>query len=278
MDYTPVSPNFRGAIRRVKLPAGSRKLIALTFDLCEQPGEVAGYDGKIIDYLRAQGIKANRERTVLDTGSIDPYVGKQITALPNGEIFDLSTNGSTFIGTIVARTPNPTPADQAAQAASDTLVRGKSGKTIADKIAELRKAAIVIEQAAWAPLGFLNFTRAHFEYYQQLLDDYADCQLCLVDEVTGYPVAVGNCVPISCDMNDLPPEGWDWIVENAADKARFPRNALGALAISVPGIHRGKGVARRLIDGFRDLAAQKGFDGVVAPVRPSAKQIGRAHV
>lgn len=58
VDYTPVPPNLRGVIRRVKLPAGSRKLIALTFDLCEQPGEVAGYDGKIIDYLRAQGIKA----------------------------------------------------------------------------------------------------------------------------------------------------------------------------------------------------------------------------
>ena len=44
-------------IRRVELPAG-RKLIALTFDLCEQPGEVAGYDGAIIDYLRKEHIKA----------------------------------------------------------------------------------------------------------------------------------------------------------------------------------------------------------------------------
>lgn len=56
--FTPVPQNLRGAIRRVKLPAGSKKLIALTFDLCEQPGEVAGYDGAIFDYLRAQGIKA----------------------------------------------------------------------------------------------------------------------------------------------------------------------------------------------------------------------------
>jgi peptidoglycan-N-acetylglucosamine deacetylase len=53
----PVSPNLRGAIRRVELPKG-RKLIALTLDLCEQPGEVAGYDGPIIDYLRATGTRA----------------------------------------------------------------------------------------------------------------------------------------------------------------------------------------------------------------------------
>ena len=34
----------RGVIRRVKLPAG-QKLVALTFDLCEQASEIAGYQG-----------------------------------------------------------------------------------------------------------------------------------------------------------------------------------------------------------------------------------------
>ncbi len=55
--YQPVPPTLRGAIRRVKLPPG-RKLVALTLDLCEQPGEIAGYDGGIFDYLRREGIKA----------------------------------------------------------------------------------------------------------------------------------------------------------------------------------------------------------------------------
>jgi GNAT superfamily N-acetyltransferase len=137
----------------------------------------------------------------------------------------------------------------------------------------LRKAAMAIEQAAWGALGFLNYTKAHYTYYQQLLDEHADCQLCLVDEATGYPVAVGNCVPISCDFNDLPPEGWDWIVEDAANGGGKRRNAIGALAISVPGIHRSKGLARRLIEEFRNLALAKGMDGVVAPVRPSSKHL-----
>lgn len=52
-----IPTNLRGAIRRVDLPPG-KKLIALTLDLCEQPGEVAGYDGAIFDYLRANGVKA----------------------------------------------------------------------------------------------------------------------------------------------------------------------------------------------------------------------------
>lgn len=54
---TAVPPPLRGAIRRVELPKGL-KLVALTLDLCEQPGEVAGYDGAIVDYLRQAGIRA----------------------------------------------------------------------------------------------------------------------------------------------------------------------------------------------------------------------------
>lgn len=138
---------------------------------------------------------------------------------------------------------------------------------------DLRKAAMAIEQASWSALGFLNFTRAHFAFYQQLLDEHADCQLCLVDEATGYPVAVGNCVPLACDFNNLPAEGWDWIVETAANDRGRAANAIGALAISVPGIHRGKGVARLMINEFRKLAQRKGLDGVIAPVRPSQKHL-----
>lgn len=55
--FEPVAPNMRGAIRRVDV-ANGEKLVAFTFDLCEQYGEVAGYDGDIFDYLRAEGIRA----------------------------------------------------------------------------------------------------------------------------------------------------------------------------------------------------------------------------
>jgi peptidoglycan/xylan/chitin deacetylase (PgdA/CDA1 family) len=51
-------PLGRGqAIRRVKLPPG-QNLVALTFDLCEQPTEISGYQGSIVDFLRANGVKA----------------------------------------------------------------------------------------------------------------------------------------------------------------------------------------------------------------------------
>src|SRR5262249_28978906 len=54
-EYSPIAQ--RGAVRRVKL-AGDKKLVALTFDLCEQPSEISGYQGGIVDFLREHRIKA----------------------------------------------------------------------------------------------------------------------------------------------------------------------------------------------------------------------------
>jgi peptidoglycan-N-acetylglucosamine deacetylase len=56
-DISPSRPGARGVIRSVRLPPG-RKLIALTFDLCEGPHEIAGYQGEIVDILRANEVKA----------------------------------------------------------------------------------------------------------------------------------------------------------------------------------------------------------------------------
>jgi peptidoglycan-N-acetylglucosamine deacetylase len=49
--------NMRGSIRGVKLSHGE-KLVALTFDLCENADEIAGYDAEIVDTLRRLGVKA----------------------------------------------------------------------------------------------------------------------------------------------------------------------------------------------------------------------------
>ncbi len=39
-------------------PHNGEKLIALTFDLCEQADEITGYDGELVDTLRAHGVNA----------------------------------------------------------------------------------------------------------------------------------------------------------------------------------------------------------------------------
>ena len=53
----PAAETLVGSIRRVRISDG-RKLVALTFDLCEDGGEISGYDGGVVEYLRNAGIKA----------------------------------------------------------------------------------------------------------------------------------------------------------------------------------------------------------------------------
>ena len=80
----PVAENLRGSIRSVALPPGE-KLIALTFDLCETNGYRAGYDGRIVDLLRAQGVKA----TFFAGGKwleTHPERAQQLIADPNFEV------------------------------------------------------------------------------------------------------------------------------------------------------------------------------------------------
>lgn len=60
------------------------------------------------------------------------------------------------------------------------------------------------------------------------------------------------------------------MVESASD-ARGSHRLLGGLAVSVPAVHRSKGYARVMIRALLDLARSKGLEGLVVPVRPSAK-------
>lgn len=52
-----VTGALAGIVRRVNLPAGE-KAVALTFDLCQTKSPIAGYDGAVVDYLRANRIAA----------------------------------------------------------------------------------------------------------------------------------------------------------------------------------------------------------------------------
>lgn len=77
-----------GTIRRVKLPPG-RKLVALTFDLCESAMEIAGYDGGVIDYLRAQKVKA----TLFAGGRWMLHHGERAHQLMADPLFEIGTHG-----------------------------------------------------------------------------------------------------------------------------------------------------------------------------------------
>jgi hypothetical protein len=138
---------------------------------------------------------------------------------------------------------------------------------------ELKQAAMAVEDATWSKLGYLNYTQAHRKYYDFILDEFADLQLCLVHVESERPVALANCVPFPCDrdLEDLPEEGWDWLVETGATRRNERANILGALAVTVPEAERGKGYAIRMIQAVHEQCDRLGLDGVVVPVRPTMK-------
>lgn len=87
--FTPVPAAMRGAIRRVELPKG-RKLIALTLDLCEQTGEIAGYDGAIFDYLRAASVPA----TLFAGGKWMASHDERTRQLMSDPLFEIANHGA----------------------------------------------------------------------------------------------------------------------------------------------------------------------------------------
>jgi peptidoglycan/xylan/chitin deacetylase (PgdA/CDA1 family) len=96
----PIAPELRGSIRSVTL-SPDQKLIALTFDLCEENGYVSGYDGRVVDLLRAQGVKA----TFFAGGKwmeTHPERAQQLIADP---LFEIGSHGMRHVDMSHAKEP-----------------------------------------------------------------------------------------------------------------------------------------------------------------------------
>lgn len=101
--------------------------------------------------LKAEGVQAIRGAAQFDTASVDSAIAKQIIALPDGEVFDLSAGGTSLISQIKGRTP--APADRATWSADalEALRRQEVGRVLSDRMGELRKAAKVDYDPAYKP-------------------------------------------------------------------------------------------------------------------------------
>jgi hypothetical protein len=137
---------------------------------------------------------------------------------------------------------------------------------------ELFDACVALENETWDKLSYLDYTNAHDTYYEHLLENFPEYHLCMIELGSGEMVATGMCVPLHLEKSaSLPREGWDWVVETAAEQNGRRANTIGALSISVPEHHRHRGFARDMINTMRSLAVMNKFSGFIAPVRPSSK-------
>jgi hypothetical protein len=113
-------------------------------------------------------------------------------------------------------------------------------------------------------------------HWGKLARDFPDCQLYLVDDETDELVDIGNTVPVYWDgtMGSLG-GGVDDVLTAAfeeADARPTPNTLCALMAALLPG-HLGGGLSSVIIRGMRDVAARRGYAGLVAPVRPNQKAL-----
>lgn len=138
---------------------GSRAKIALDQVRFPAPADVAqikaltglGSIDAIVAKLGADRVPNARGRAALDTGTVEPMVARQIAALPNGQLFDLTVKGETFISAIVGREPTTTPPASWTQPATAMLQRERVQKAVIAQMAKLRSGAKITYDPAYQP-------------------------------------------------------------------------------------------------------------------------------
>lgn len=97
----------------------------------------------------------------------------------------------------------------------------------------------------------------------------------------GEVVARAFSVPLALRARgaaELPDGGWDQVMLWAFSDLRHgkPADTVSAIEITVRTDLQGRGISGRMLAAMRDNARERGFDEVVAPVRPSAKHSEQA--
>lgn len=128
----------------------------------------------------------------------------------------------------------------------------------------------------WPP--YLS-TPAYAEYWKDLYEEgLSPFQTIAVDAQTGTIAALGNCIPFPW-QDDLPDEGWDWVLEAGVTTARagIACNAVSALSVAVHADYRSTGLARQMLEAMKAAARAAGIGIMVAPVRPTRKHLYPFH-
>jgi hypothetical protein len=131
-----------------------------------------------------------------------------------------------------------------------------------------------LHREAW-PVFLRAGHHAGERHWHRLFSDFARYQFVLRDGAGGV-VAAGHALPLALDdpAADLP-AGWEAALEQGvADRAAGrPPTALCALAIVVAGTHRGRGLSADALRAMRVIAAEHGLPVLIAPVRPTRKEL-----
>lgn len=123
--------------------------------------------------------------------------------------------------------------------------------------------------------AFLSHDSTLVRYWQRLEEVFPTYQFCLVDASSGRTAGIGRSIPLnfSGEWEALPDEGFDWVLEKGfQDRATgLTPNLASALYIEIAAGYRGRGLSAQMVLIMRQIAKDRGFGQLIAPVRPSLK-------
>lgn len=142
-----------------------------------------------------------------------------------------------------------------------------------DDLADYRNQAGDIGDASW-PEFMMNDPIAN-ENWHELFDRFKEYQFALFDTEINRMAAMGNSLPLHWDLplEDLPEGGWDWVFLQAIEdhKAGVKPNLQSAIQIAIHPDYQGQGLSKSMVQAMRGIAKSRGFENLVAPVRPNQK-------
>lgn len=100
-------------------------------------------------------------------------------------------------------------------------------------------------------------------------------QVALFDPSDGSMVAAANGLTLAWDgaEQDLPDEGWDWVMDQGERdfKAGLSPKTACALSVTIRADMRGQNLSRTLLELLRNQARADGLSRLIVPVRPNLK-------
>ncbi|MFI5489026.1 N-acetyltransferase [Micromonospora echinaurantiaca] len=118
----------------------------------------------------------------------------------------------------------------------------------------------------WDPMGAVYYGVAH-QLYPEFVFAAVD------SDEPGRGVAKAYAVPLRWTEAELPDGGWDRVIQRATLNrlSGATPNLVSALEICIRPDRRGTGLSARILAAMRDTVRKRGYDTLVAPVRPNGK-------
>jgi len=111
--------------------------------------------------------------------------------------------------------------------------------------------------------------------WHDLFDRFSEYQFAMLDTETNRMAAMGNSLPFywDKDLAELPEGGWDWVFLQAIDnhKNKIAPTIQSAIQIAIHPDYQSQGLSLKMVQAMHDIGRSKGFEHLVAPVRPNQK-------